>query len=59
MILHSIVGILLGLGVGAFCRYVDIPSPAPPRFLGACVLLAMTVGFVVGGIVMHGHPVVW
>jgi XapX domain-containing protein len=42
----AIVGIVLGLVVGAGCRFFDIPSPAPPRVIGACLLLAMTLGFV-------------
>jgi XapX domain-containing protein len=42
----AIIGLLLGLTVGAGCRLFDIPSPAPPRLIGACLLLAMTVGFV-------------
>lgn len=50
----SIIGLALGLGVGAGCRFFDIPSPAPPRFLGACMLLAMTLGYVVAGLVLHG-----
>jgi XapX domain-containing protein len=41
------IGLVLGLVVGAGCRFFDIPSPAPPRFIGACLLLAMTLGFVV------------
>jgi XapX domain-containing protein len=40
------VGLLLGLLVGAGCRWFDIPSPAPPRLIGAALLLAMTLGFV-------------
>ena len=39
------IGLVLGLVIGAGCRYFDIPSPAPPRLIGACLLLAMTVGF--------------
>ncbi|MBV8453309.1 MAG: DUF1427 family protein [Deltaproteobacteria bacterium] len=42
----AIIGLLLGLIIGAGCRLFDIPSPAPPRLIGACLLLAMTVGFV-------------
>jgi XapX domain-containing protein len=42
----AIIGLLLGLVIGAGCRFFDIPSPAPPRLIGACLLLAMTVGFV-------------
>ena len=40
------IGVMLGLGVGAGCRWFDIPSPAPPRLIGAALLLAMTCGFV-------------
>ena len=42
----AIVARLLGVVIGAGCRYFEIPSPAPPRLIGACLLLAMTVGFV-------------
>ncbi len=42
----AIIGLVLGLIIGAGCRFFDIPSPAPPRLIGACLLFAMTVGFV-------------
>jgi XapX domain-containing protein len=42
----AIIGLLVGLIIGAGCRFFDIPSPAPPRLIGACLSLAMTVGFV-------------
>jgi XapX domain-containing protein len=42
----AIIGLFLGLIIGAGCRFFDIPSPAPPRLIGAVILLAMTVGFV-------------
>ena len=42
----AIIGLVLGLVIGAGCRFFDIPSPAPTRLIGACLLLAMTVGFV-------------
>jgi XapX domain-containing protein len=42
----AVIGLVLGLVIGAGCRFFDIPSPAPPRLIGACLLLAMTVGFV-------------
>jgi XapX domain-containing protein len=42
----AIIGLSLGLVIGAGCRFFYIPSPAPPRLIGACLLLAMTVGFV-------------
>jgi XapX domain-containing protein len=43
----GLVGLGLGFLVGAGCRWLDIPSPAPPRLIGAALLLAMTLGFVV------------
>jgi XapX domain-containing protein len=49
LVLQSIAGIALGLAVGAFCRWFDIPSPAPPRIIGALILIAMTLGFLAGG----------
>jgi XapX domain-containing protein len=43
------IGIVVGLAIGAACRLFDIPSPAPPRVIGAIILIAMTLGYVVGG----------
>ncbi|HEY4037769.1 MAG TPA: DUF1427 family protein [Burkholderiaceae bacterium] len=40
------LGLLVGLLIGAGCRFFDIPSPAPPRLIGALLLVAMTLGFV-------------
>jgi XapX domain-containing protein len=42
----AIIGLALGLIVGAGCRFFAIPSPAPPHLIGACLLFAMTLGFV-------------
>ena len=42
----SLMGLLVGLLIGAGCRFFDIPSPAPPRLIGAFLLVAMTLGFV-------------
>lgn len=38
-------GIAVGLGIGAGCRYLDIPVPAPPKIEGALLVVAMTLGF--------------
>jgi len=43
----ALLGLLVGLLIGAGCRFFDIPSPAPPRLIGAFLLVAMTLGFVV------------
>jgi len=45
----TMIGLVVGLLIGAGCRYFDIPSPAPPRLIGALLLVAMTFGFVVAG----------
>ncbi|PWG63510.1 DUF1427 family protein [Sediminicurvatus halobius] len=41
----ALTGILLGLAIGAGCRWFDIPLPAPPRLVGALLVVAMTLGF--------------
>jgi XapX domain-containing protein len=43
---HLVMGLAVGLLIGAGCRYFDIPSPAPPRLIGALLLVAMTLGFI-------------
>jgi XapX domain-containing protein len=40
------LGLLLGLLIGAGCRALAIPSPAPPAIVGALLVVAMTVGYV-------------
>jgi XapX domain-containing protein len=40
------LGLLLGLGIGAMCRFLAIPSPAPPVLPGALLVVAMTVGYI-------------
>ena len=44
--MSELVGIVLGFAIGAACRWFDIPSPAPPRVVGALLVLAMTLGFI-------------
>jgi len=41
----TLIGILLGFLIGAGCRWFDLPLPAPPRIVGALLVVAMTVGF--------------
>jgi XapX domain-containing protein len=40
------LGLLLGLGIGALCRFLAIPSPAPPVLPGAVLVVAMTLGYI-------------
>jgi len=46
----ALVGILLALLIGAGCRLFGIPLPAPPTIQGALLVLAMTAGFLGGGL---------
>jgi XapX domain-containing protein len=41
-----VLGLLLGLGIGALCRFLAIPSPAPPVLPGALLVVAMTLGYI-------------
>ncbi|MBO6755128.1 MAG: DUF1427 family protein [Roseibium sp.] len=43
--MEALIGIGLGFAIGAGCRWFDIPLPAPPRLVGALLVVAMTVGF--------------
>jgi XapX domain-containing protein len=40
-----LIALALGLGIGAGCRWFDLPLPAPPKLVGALLVLAMTLGF--------------
>ena len=42
----SLLGLLLGFAIGYGCRYFDLPLPAPPKLVGALLVVAMTLGFV-------------
>ncbi|AKF85722.1 XapX domain-containing protein [Myxococcus sp. MISCRS1] len=44
----ALVGVALALLIGAGCRLLDIPLPAPPKLQGALLVVAMTVGFLLG-----------
>lgn len=43
----AFLGLLLGLTIGAGCRYFDLPLPAPPKLVGALLVVFMTAGFVI------------
>ncbi|MBC7990423.1 MAG: DUF1427 family protein [Luteimonas sp.] len=40
------MGLALGLVIGALCRLLAIPSPAPTMFAGALLVVAMTLGYI-------------
>lgn len=39
------MGLILGIAIGAACRWFDIPVPSPPKLVGALLVVAMTVGY--------------
>jgi XapX domain-containing protein len=41
------LGLLLAFSIGIACRLAAIPLPAPPALIGALLVLAMTLGYVV------------
>jgi XapX domain-containing protein len=43
--LQIALGLLFAFAIGAFCRWFDIPAPAPPRLVGALLVVTMTIGF--------------
>jgi len=49
----AIGGIVLGLGIGAACRWFDIPLPAPPKLVGALLVVMMTLGFVITDLLLR------
>ncbi|RWI54767.1 MAG: XapX domain-containing protein [Mesorhizobium sp.] len=40
------LGLLLALAIGAVCRLGGIPLPAPPRIVGALLVVMKTLGFI-------------
>jgi len=43
--MSAVFGVALGLVIGAGCRWFDLPLPAPPRIVGALLVVTMTLGF--------------
>ena len=41
----SMSGLVLAFAIGFACRAFGIPSPAPPVILGALLVVAMTIGY--------------
>lgn len=44
--MKTAIGLLLGFAIGVLCRLGDVPLPAPPVLVGALLVLAMTLGYV-------------
>jgi XapX domain-containing protein len=43
--IDSLVGLILGFLIGVSCRWFDLPLPAPPRLVGALLVVFMTLGY--------------
>jgi XapX domain-containing protein len=41
------VGILVALVIGGIVRLLRLPIPAPPTIIGALMILALTVGYLI------------
>lgn len=41
-----LIALALGLGIGVSCRWFDLPLPAPPKIVGALLVISMTIGFI-------------
>jgi XapX domain-containing protein len=48
------ISLALGLSIGIACRWFDLPLPAPPRLVGALLVLAITLGFIGVGHLVGG-----
>ena len=46
----AFIGIGLGVLIGFICRWFDLPLPAPPKLVGALLVVTMTLGFLAGGL---------
>lgn len=44
--MHAAIGLVLAFVIGVACRWSGVPIPAPPRLLGALLVLATTLGYV-------------
>lgn len=47
-----IYGILFGLAAGVFCRWMNIPAPAPPSLIGALMVFSVSMGYYITDVVI-------
>ena len=45
--MNALAGIVLGFLIGLGCRWLDLPLPAPPKLVGALLVVTMTGGFLI------------
>lgn len=55
VIIKTAIALTTAFLIGAACRWFDVPVPAPPKLLGALLVLAMTLGYLVTDGLMARH----
>lgn len=45
--IRIVAGMILGLLIGAGCRWFDIPLPSPPKLVGVLLIASITLGYMV------------
>ena len=51
--MRLVLGFLLAFGIGGFCRFSRIPSPAPQAIIGSLLVVAMSTGYVLADRLME------
>ncbi|HVA66000.1 MAG TPA: DUF1427 family protein [Elusimicrobiota bacterium] len=54
--MRIVVGLVLSFIIGFSCRWFDLPAPSPPEIFGVLLVVAMTIGYVAAGAVIHKKP---
>ena len=54
--MKAVIGLALAFALGFACRAFGIPSPAPPVIVGALLVMAMTIGYVLVDRYAAVHP---
>ncbi len=49
------ISLVIGLGIGAGCRWFNIPVPAPPTIVGVMLILSITAGYIAADKVLAGR----
>lgn len=43
--IRAVAALALAFGLGAICRFFEIPVPSPPKIFGAVLVVAITLGY--------------
>jgi XapX domain-containing protein len=52
---RNLIGLLLGVAIGAGCRVFDVPVPSPHKLMGALLVLSITVGYIAADRLLDGN----